>query len=198
MTKLVIATGNPGKLVEMRELLSPLGFDVIAQSELGVSEINEPGPGFIENALLKARHAAEVTGLPAIADDSGLVVPALAGAPGVYSARYAGEKAGAEENNVKLLDAMARFTGSDRKAYFICQMVAVVSVDDPLPLLALGRWQGSILESAQGQKGFGYDPLFMPDTETYSAAELTAESKNKLSHRGLAVRQLIEQIRLFW
>ena len=198
MTKLVIATGNPGKLVEMRELLSPLGFDVVAQSELGVSEIDEPGPGFIENALLKARYAAEVTGLPVIADDSGLVVPALAGAPGVYSARYAGDKACAEENNVKLLDAMAGFTGSDRKAYFICQMVAVVSADDPLPLLALGRWQGSILESEQGQKGFGYDPLFTPGSETCSAAELTAESKNKLSHRGLAMQQLIEQIRIFW
>lgn len=198
MKQLVIATGNPGKLAEMRVLLAPLGFEVLPQSELGVDEVDEPGPGFIENALIKARHASRITGLPAIADDSGLVVPALAGAPGVYSARYAGEDANALNNNHKLLDAMNGMKGADRRAYFICQAVAVVSADDPLPLLALGRWHGSILERAKGEQGFGYDPLFAPANEAGSAAELTAEVKNKLSHRGLAMSQLLEQIRSFW
>jgi XTP/dITP diphosphohydrolase len=198
MKQLVIATGNPGKLAEMRALLAPLGFEVLPQSELGVDEVDEPGPGFIENALIKARHASRITGLPAIADDSGLVVPALAGAPGVYSARYAGEDANAINNNHKLLDAMSGMKGADRRAYFICQTAAVASADDPLPLLALGRWHGSILERLQGDQGFGYDPLFAPVNEKCSAAELTAEVKNKLSHRGLAMSQLLEQIGNFW
>lgn len=198
MQQLVLATGNSGKLAEMQVLLSPLGFEVLPQSELGVDDIDEPGPGFIENALIKARHASRVTGLPAIADDSGLVVPALAGAPGVYSARYAGKDANAANNNLKLLTDMAGLKGADRKAYFICQAVAVVSADDPLPLLALGRWHGTILESPRGEEGFGYDPLFTPGTEGCSAAELPTAVKNKLSHRGLAMQQLIEQIRTFW
>jgi len=198
MRQLVIATGNPGKLVEMQALLSPLGFEVLPQSELGVDDIDEPGPGFIENALIKARHASRLTGLPAIADDSGLVVPALVGAPGVYSARYAGKQANPTNNNLKLLAAMAGLKGGDREAYFICQAVAVMSADDPLPLLALGRWHGKILESPRGEKGFGYDPLFAPGDDGCSAAELSAAVKNKLSHRGLAMLQLIEQIRTFW
>ncbi len=198
MRQLVIATGNPGKLIEMRVLLAPLGFEVFPQSELGVDDVDEPGPGFIENALIKARHASRLTGLPAIADDSGLVVPALAGAPGVYSARYAGKEANTANNNQKLLSEMAGMKAADRRAYFICQAVAVLSADDPLPLVALGRWHGSIAESARGEKGFGYDPLFVPATENCSAAELSAVVKNKLSHRGLAMQQLIEQIQKFW
>ncbi|MCF6262178.1 MAG: RdgB/HAM1 family non-canonical purine NTP pyrophosphatase [Xanthomonadales bacterium] len=198
MQQLVLATGNPGKLLEMRELLAPLGFQVLAQSELGVTEVDEPGPGFIENALIKARHAARITGLPAIADDSGLVVPALAGAPGVYSARYAGEDANAEKNNQKLLQAMSDLHGDQRQAYFICQIAAVSAVADPLPLLALGRWQGVILSELQGKKGFGYDPLFAPQGMNCSAAELTPADKNQFSHRGLAMVQLIKQIRSFW
>lgn len=198
MQKLVMATGNPGKLAEMRELLAPLGFDVCAQAELGVVDIDEPGPGFIENALLKARHAAKVTGLPAIADDSGLVVPALGGAPGVYSARYAGEPANSGKNNLKLLAAMAALQGLERRAWFTCQVVAVKTANDPLPLLAHGRWQGEILKVARGEKGFGYDPIFAPAGMDCSAAELPAEQKNAVSHRGIAVADLIQQMQKFW
>ncbi len=198
MQQLVMATGNAGKLVEMRELLAPLGFQVCAQTDLGVEDIDEPGPGFIENALLKARHAAAVTGLPAIADDSGLVVPALAGAPGVYSARYAGEGATAMENNQKLLAAMSSLPAQQRQAWFICQVVAVTSANDPLPLLAHGRWHGSILQAASGSGGFGYDPLFAPIDMNCSAAELVAETKNAISHRGLAIADLLRQIQQHW
>lgn len=198
MQKLVMATGNPGKLVEMRELLAPLGYEVCAQAELGVIDIDEPGPGFIENALLKARHAAKVTGLPAIADDSGLVVPALGGAPGVYSARYAGEPSNSEKNNLKLLAAMSALQGIERRAWFNCQVVAVKNSDDPLPLLAHGRWQGEIMEVAKGEKGFGYDPIFAPDGMDCSAAELPAEQKNVLSHRAIAMLDLVQQIQKFW
>jgi len=198
MQQLVLATGSPGKLVEMRELLAPLGFEVLPQSELGVAEVAEPGPGFIENALIKARHAARITGLPAIADDSGLVVPALAGEPGVYSARYAGEAASADKNNQKLLLEMSDLHDEQRQAYFICQVAAVTAADDPLPLLALGRWQGVILNNLQGKKGFGYDPLFAPAGMDCSAAELAPAKKNQLSHRGLAMNQLIQQIRSYW
>ncbi len=198
MQKLVMATGNPGKLAEMRELLAPLGFDVCAQAECGVEDIDEPGPGFIENALLKARHAARVTGLAAIADDSGLVVPALAGAPGVYSARYAGEPSDAGKNNSKLLAAMAAFEDDQRQAWFTCQVVAVKAANDPLPLLAHGRWQGAILKTARGELGFGYDPIFAPAGMSCSAAELPAVEKNIVSHRGIAVADLVQQIQKFW
>jgi len=196
--QLVLATGNPGKLAEMRELLTPLGFEVSPQADLGVADIDEPGPGFIENALLKARNAARITGVAAIADDSGLVVPALAGAPGVYSARYAGEPADADKNNQKLLSAMSALQGQERLAWFTCLAVAVKAADDPLPLIAQAHWQGRILEAPSGTMGFGYDPLFAPEGMSCSAAELDSEKKNAISHRGLAVADLVIQIQKFW
>jgi len=186
----VIATGNPGKLREMQVLLEGLGVGVVAQSELGVEPPEETGSTFVENALQKARHAAAATGLPAIADDSGLVVPSLDGAPGIYSARYAGPNATDEQNLQKLLSALEGST--EREAYFHCAAVFVQSADDPEPLIAEASWHGAVTAERRGSGGFGYDPVFYDPASGQNAAELTAEQKNARSHRGQAIRALAE------
>jgi len=196
----VLASGNRGKLKEITALLEPLGFSVRPQGDWQVPEADETAGTFVENALLKARQAAKHTGLPSIADDSGLVVPALDGRPGIFSARYAGEGADDEANKRKLLADMAGVAGPDRHAYFICAMVMVQTAGDPAPLLAIGRWHGYILSAPQGRGGFGYDPLFgvtgpMAGGVRRSAAELSPEDKGRISHRGRALRDLVRQIR---
>jgi len=196
----VFASGNQGKLREMVTLLKPLGFAVRPQSDWQVPEAEETASTFIENSLIKARQAARYTGLPSIADDSGLVVPALNGEPGIFSSRYAGENADDEANKRKLLAELSGRHGKDRHAYFLCAMVLVQSVDDPAPLLAIGRWHGQILLSAQGEGGFGYDALFgvptaVIDGRQRSAAELTPDEKSRVSHRGQALRELVRQLR---
>lgn len=196
----VLASGNQGKLNELTAMLEPLGFRVRPQSDWQVPEADETAATFIENALLKARQAAKYTGLPSIADDSGLVVPALDGRPGIFSARYAGRSGDDEANKRKLLEDLSGKTGADRHAHFICAMVLVRSVEDPAPLLAVGRWHGYILDQPQGQGGFGYDPLFgVSGPEAHgvrvSAAELSPGDKGRVSHRGRALRELVRQIR---
>ena len=194
LLKFVLASGNLGKLQEMSAMLSPLGFDVRPQSDWNVPEAEEVAPTFIENALLKARNAARHTGLPSIADDSGLVVPALNGEPGIFSARYAGEGAGDQSNMRKLLAALEHQSGTGRQAYFFCAMVMVNAVDDPAPLMATARWQGEILHSPRGDGGFGYDPVFGARGLQCSAAELDPEQKHRISHRGQALRELVKQL----
>ena len=196
----VLASGNPGKLREMADMFKPLGFSVRPQSDWQVPEAEEVASTFVENSLIKARHAASRTGLPSIADDSGLVVPALHGEPGIFSARYSGEAADARSNMRKLLAELQGKTGADRNAYFFCAMVLVNSVNDPAPLIATGRWHGTILDAPQGDGGFGYDPLFGITTppvsaQKRSAAELTPLEKSRLSHRGQALRELVRQLR---
>jgi len=196
----VLASDNPGKLREMMALFAPLGIAVRPQSDWQVpTGVEETGGTFIENALIKARHATLHTGLPAIADDSGLVVPALRGGPGIYSARYAGPEADAAANMDKLLSALDGTGGADRRAYFFCAMVCLESAADPAPLVATGRWQGHILTTRRGEGGFGYDPIFGVGSETdsdlqLSAAEMSAEEKGKVSHRGQALRKLAELV----
>ena len=187
--KLVLASGNAGKLVELRELLGD-GFELHPQSEFGVSDADETGLSFIENAILKARHAAHRTGLPALADDSGLCVDALHGAPGLYSARYAGTHGDAEANIEKLLGALAGTPEDARTARFVCVLALVHSADDPMPLVAEGIWEGCILHARAGTNGFGYDPVFFSPAHGCSAAQLPAAVKNRDSHRGVALRQL--------
>lgn len=190
MQRIVLASGNAGKLKELRVMVQPLGWDVVSQNELGVVEAEETGLSFVENALLKARNAAAQTGLPSLADDSGLAVDALGGAPGIYSARYSG--LGDAANNEKLLREM---TGvSNRKAQFICALALVKHAKDPVPLICVGQWRGVILEAPEGQGGFGYDPVFKPDDCHCSSAQLTPEQKSARSHRGLAMQQLMEQL----
>lgn len=191
MTTLVLATGNKGKVRELQGRLSSLGISVLAQTELGVAEVAETGLTFIENALIKARNACKHTGKPAIADDSGLVVPALQGAPGLYSARYAGAEA-SDADNIKLLLAnMETLTGEQRQAAFYCSLVYLRHETDPAPLIAVGSWAGNILLQPQGQQGFGYDPVFWLPELGLSAAELSPELKHQHSHRGKALSQLI-------
>lgn len=190
-SKVVMASGNAGKIRELARLLDSLGVEVIAQAELGVSDADETGTTFAENSLIKAQHAADTTGLPAIADDSGLAVDALDGAPGVYSARYAGD-AGDEANNDKLLAALEGI--HDRGAAFHCVATFVAPGDDE-PLVAAGEWRGSILHERQGDGGFGYDPLFFVPDCYCSSAELAPEQKNSRSHRGQALRKLVELIK---
>ncbi len=171
-------------------MLENLGVEVVAQTELAVPEIVESGLTFVENAILKARNAAKCTGLPAIADDSGLEVDALKGAPGIYSARFAGPSAGDVDNNAKLLVELEGIAGAQRTARFQCVLVYLRHEHDPVPLICQGSWEGSILHAPQGENGFGYDPLFFIKEPGCSAAELSAEQKNQLSHRGQALRQL--------
>ena len=193
MKRLVLASGNAGKARELHRLLEPLGLEVLPQSTFGVPPVDEPYPGFIENALHKARHAARHTGLPALADDSGLCVAALGGEPGVHSARYAGEPTSDARNNALLLE---RLTGiADRRAYFYCVLVLVRSATDPRPLIADGEWHGEILAEPRGQAGFGYDPLFLVPELGQTAAELDEALKNTLSHRGAAMRHLLDRLR---
>lgn len=188
----VLASNNAKKAAELSALLARAGLDVRPQSEFGVSEAEEPHPTFIENALAKARHAAQHTGLPALADDSGLCVAALGGAPGVLSAHFAGEPKSDARNNLLLLDRMSGIT--DRRAWFVCALVLVRSADDPRPLVAEGEWQGEILEGPRGDQGFGYDPLFWVPSLEQTAAEIPAELKNALSHRAKAMRDLLERL----
>lgn len=192
MKKLVLASNNAKKMKELNALLAPLGFEVIPQGELGIPEAEEPHCTFIENALAKARHAAGHSGLPALADDSGLCVRALGGAPGVISARYAGEPKSDARNNEKLLAELAGHT--DRRAHFVSLLVLCRSADDPQPIIAEGEWHGEILPALQGEGGFGYDPLFFVPEFGQTAAELDAETKNRVSHRGQAMQKLIERL----
>lgn len=191
--RLVLASNNAKKAAEMQALLAPLGIEVIPQSALGVAEAEEPHATFVENALAKARHAAAVTGLPAVADDSGLCVAVLGGAPGVQSARFAGEPKSDARNNALLLEKLAGI--ADRRAYFYSSVVLVRHGEDPRPLIADGEWHGTILEAARGEGGFGYDPLFwLPELEQ-TAAELDPKLKNSLSHRGAAMRHLLDRLK---
>ncbi|WP_374239721.1 RdgB/HAM1 family non-canonical purine NTP pyrophosphatase [Zoogloea sp.] len=193
MDKLVLASGNAGKLKELSSLLAPLGIEVLPQSAFHVSEAEEPHPSFVENAIAKARHAARATGLPALADDSGLCVDALGGAPGVLSARFAGEPKSDARNNALLLERLAGET--NRRARFYCALVLVRHADDPQPIIACGEWHGEILEATRGHGGFGYDPLFLVPELDQTAAEIDHSLKNVLSHRGSAMRQLLERLR---
>jgi XTP/dITP diphosphohydrolase len=197
MDRLVLASGNPGKLREFRQLCEPLGLSLVPQAELGIAEAEEPYCTFIENALTKARHASRASGLPALADDSGICVAALGGAPGVYSARYAG--AGADRNtqdarnNAKLLAMLA--DKSDRSAHYTCVIVLLRHADDPEPLIAEERWQGEIITAPRGDGGFGYDPYFLLPALGKTAAELSADEKNRISHRGKAMALLAARLR---
>jgi len=192
MHKLILASGNPGKLKELNDLLSPLGMQLHAQTEFGVTEAEEPFVTFIENALTKARHAARCTGLPAIADDSGLCVNALNGAPGVQSARYAGEPKSDERNNQKLVLALSDI--EDKTAYYYSVCVLVRHAEDPQPIIADGRWNGEICAEPRGTNGFGYDSHFWLPELRKTAAELSPAEKNKFSHRGIAMRQLLTKL----
>ena len=192
MQKLVLASNNAKKMKELNALLAPLGFEVIPQGQLGIPEAEEPHCTFVENALAKARHAAQHSGLPALADDSGLCVKALGGAPGVISARYAGEPKSDARNNEKLLADLAGKT--DRRAHFVSCLVLCRSADDPQPIIAEGEWHGEIVDQYRGDGGFGYDPLFFVPEFGQTAAELDAETKNRVSHRGRAMQKLIERL----
>ncbi|MDH3977175.1 MAG: RdgB/HAM1 family non-canonical purine NTP pyrophosphatase [Gammaproteobacteria bacterium] len=192
--KIVLATGNPGKLRELQRMLGER-FELIPQTALGVSEVEETGATFAENALLKARHAAAVTGLPAIADDSGLEVDALNGAPGVRSARYAGEGATDADNNQKLLEAMSAIPAEDRTANFRSVVVFVDGGPDSEPLVAEGEWSGQILKVPRGEGGFGYDPLFLDKKSGLTGAELAPDEKNARSHRGQAIKKLCDLLK---
>jgi XTP/dITP diphosphohydrolase len=193
--RVILASNNIGKIHEFRTMLEPIGFEIVPQVELNVPPIPETGLTFVENALIKARHAAAYTRLPAISDDSGLVVPALHGAPGIYSARYAGQKAMDGQNNKKLLLNMENLPDEKRQAYFYCALVFIRYESDPVPLIACGQWQGSILRESKGDNGFGYDPIFYVPERDCSAAELTTDVKNQLSHRALALKALLEQLK---
>ena len=194
-TRLVLASNNAKKAAELHAMLAPLDIEIISQAELGVSEAEEPYLTFVENALAKARHAAAATGLPAIADDSGLCVDALGGAPGVQSARFGGEPKSDARNNACLLEALAGYPDPEqRRAYFCSVLVLVRHADDPLPLIAEGQWHGQILLAARGEGGFGYDPLFWVPELEQTAAELDAQLKNTLSHRATAMRHLLTRL----
>lgn len=191
-SKLVIASGNKGKLREIQHILSPLQIEIIPQSALNVPECEEPFCTFIENALAKARHASKHTGLPALADDSGLCVDALQGGPGVLSARFAGEPKSDENNNQKLLEVMTN--EKNRHAHFYCVMVLVQHEHDPEPLIAEGLWAGEILTEYRGTDGFGYDPLFLDAKTGKTVAELPLEIKSRISHRGHAMTKLLQKL----
>jgi XTP/dITP diphosphohydrolase len=192
--KVVLASGNAGKVREFMQLLSGVGMDVRPQSEFDVPDADETGLTFVENAILKARNAAKITGLPAIADDSGIEVDALQGQPGIYSARYAGVGAGAAACNEKLLKALEGVPEAERTARFRCCIVMMQHADDPSPIIAEGAWEGRILESLTGSEGFGYDPLFFVPTHNIAAAEMDSAEKNKISHRGQALKVLLERL----
>lgn len=191
MKRIVLATGNAGKLRELAAMLAGHGIEVVSQTDFGVAEAEETGLSFVENAILKARNASRQTGLPAIADDSGLEVDALHGAPGIHSARYAGERATDADNIAKLLEAMRSVPPEQRGARFRCAMVHVRHADDPAPLICEGVWPGRILDAPRGNNGFGYDPIFLVAERGCASAELAPEEKNRLSHRGQALRKLV-------
>lgn len=191
--RIVVATRNQGKWQEIRAALQSLAIQVYSTEDYSIPDIEETGLSFVENAILKARYTAKYTGLPALADDSGLVVQALNGAPGLYSARYAGDKSTAQQNNQKLLQELAPH--AERDAYFFCAMALCRNPLDPIPLISQAQWHGRILHQVQGNQGFGYDPLFFVPTHHCSAAELSLAEKNKISHRGLALQQLVQLLK---
>jgi XTP/dITP diphosphohydrolase len=193
LENLVIASGNKGKLREIGMLLAPLKIAVAPQSDFNITEIDEPHPTFIENALIKARHACRQTGLPALADDSGICINALKGAPGVLSARYAGEPKSDQRNNLKLVKALE--TSTDRSAYYYCVVVLLRHAEDPQPIIAEGLWHGEFILEPRGDGGFGYDPHFLLPELGRTAAELDMNTKNTISHRGKALAKLIEILR---
>ena len=188
----VLASNNSGKLREFAPLFESMGLEVVAQRDFAVPDAEETGLSFIENAILKARHAAHATDRPAIADDSGLVVPALGGAPGIYSARYSG--GGDTDNNAKLLSEMSHLRGEDRAAFYLAVIAVVMSASDPLPIIAEGRWYGNISSELSGTGGFGYDPLFIPESSSCTAAEMSAAEKQALSHRAKALKALAPKL----
>jgi XTP/dITP diphosphohydrolase len=190
--RLILASNNAGKLKEFAELLGPIGFELHPQGEFNVPEAEEPFGTFVENALQKARHAARLTGLPALADDSGVCVNALGGAPGVYSARFAGEPKSDARNNAKLVADLA--SHADKSAYYYCVLVYVRHADDPQPVIADGVWRGRIIDTPRGANGFGYDPYFLVPDFGRTAAELAPEEKNAVSHRGQALRALVDKL----
>ena len=192
LSRLVLASGNAGKLREFRRLLAPLGIEVISQAELGIEDAEEPHVTFVENALAKARHASARAKLPALADDSGICVRALGGAPGVLSARYAGEPKSDARNNAKLVAALAAV--ADRRAHYACVLALTRHADDPEPIIAEGVWHGTIIDAPRGTGGFGYDPHFLDSETGLTGAELPLERKNELSHRGKAIRALIARL----
>ena len=193
MSQLVIASGNAGKLREIARILAPLGIEAVPQSQFNVPDCPEPYVTFVENCLAKARHASPHSGLPALADDSGICVEALGGAPGVQSARYAGEPKSDASNNDKLIAALANET--NRRAHYTCVMVYVRHPDDPEPVIAEGRWFGEIIDTPRGEGGFGYDPYFLVPEFGKTGAELDADTKNTISHRGKALRDLVDQLK---
>ncbi|MDO6617580.1 RdgB/HAM1 family non-canonical purine NTP pyrophosphatase [Pseudomonadota bacterium] len=193
MQQIVLASGNKGKLTEFDQMLAQFDIEVLPQNQFNVPEVAETGTTFIENAIIKARHAAEITGKAAIADDSGLEVDALQGAPGIYSARYGGEGASEQDNYLKLLAALADKT--QRKARFQCVLVYMRHAKDPTPIVCQAAWEGTIGLSPQGEQGHGYDPIFIPQGFDISAAELSSEQKNQLSHRGLALTLLVDAMK---
>ena len=193
MKKLVIASNNPGKLREFQFLLQPLGIEVLTQVQLGIAEAEEPHFTFIENALAKARHVSRLSGLPALADDSGICVDALNGAPGVYSARFAGEPKSDQRNNEKLIEVLQGH--ANRKAHYYCVIVLVRYPEDPQPIIAEGAMHGEIIDTPRGDGGFGYDPYFLLPEYGQTGAEISMEVKNKISHRGKALAALVEKIR---
>ncbi len=194
MQRIVLASNNKGKVREIAQLLADKNLEVVPQSEFNIPDADETGLSFVENAILKARHAARLSGLPAIADDSGLEVDALNGAPGIYSARYAGNGATDAENNQKMLAALADTADEARSARFQCLMVFMRHAEDPTPIICQGTWEGRILRQPQGENGFGYDPLFLVPEKNCSSAELPAEIKNAMSHRGKALQALLQKI----
>ena len=191
---LVLATGNPGKVSELANMLSPLNINVVPQSDFNVGEVAETGTTFVENAIIKARHAAKITGMPAIADDSGLEVDGLNGAPGVYSARFAGESASDQANIDKLLAELAN--NPVRSARFWCVLVLMRHADDPTPLICSASWEGEITQTQHGEGGFGYDPVFYVPSLECTSAELTKAQKNAVSHRGQALQALLNELKL--
>ena len=196
MRELVFATGNAGKVGELGTLLAGHGVMVIAQSKLGCPEVEETGLTFLENALIKARHAARFTGRAALADDSGLAVDALNGAPGIYSARYAGRQASDADNRARLLAALTDIPLAARACRFICVMVYLAHAEDPVPVIAQGQWEGAVALAPRGTQGFGYDPIFWVPTDGCTAAELSVARKNALSHRGQALRALVGALKV--
>ena len=196
MLKIVLASNNKGKLREFGAMLAPLSIEIHPQGEFHVSEAEEPYGTFLENCLAKARHAARSTGLPAIADDSGICVDALGGAPGVLSARFAGEPKSDARNNEKLVESLKG--QANRRAHYTCVLVAVRHADDPEPIIAEGRWYGEVADTPQGEGGFGYDPYFYLPQYGKTAAQLTADEKNAVSHRGVALKKLVEEMKTHW
>ncbi|WP_461516305.1 XTP/dITP diphosphatase [Porticoccus sp.] len=192
--KVVLATGNKGKLAEFQQLLAGLDMTVVPQSDFQVPDAVENGLSFVENAIIKARHAARLTGLPAIADDSGLEVDVLNGAPGIYSARFSGENATDDKNNLRLLSLLQEIPEEQRTARFQCLLVYMRHPEDPTPLICQGTWEGKIAFNAQGENGFGYDPLFYIPELGCSSAQLDKDDKNRISHRGKAMAQLLEKL----